>query len=139
MPQKRHGGAANRQLRPLVPWPKASSPTKRPETDEQKRHALAFLQRDADAIHKLLERGESAWVHCTEGINRGPSGVMAYLLLYTDATLEDAQDAVGSVRSRANVKKNTFLEQLRVIAARQKVFPRPHASVEIRDGGGGSR
>ena len=51
---------------------------------------LTFLRRDAREIHRCLQRGESVWVHCAQGFNRGPSGLLAYLLLYTDASWDQA-------------------------------------------------
>ena len=45
-----------------------------------------FLLRDSRMIARECERGCATWVHCAQGFNRGPSGVLAFLLLYTDAT-----------------------------------------------------
>ena len=110
---------------------------KKPETAAEKSHALAFLRHDAEQIHRALQRCEEAWVHCTRGINRGPSGAMAYLLLYTDANLEQAQEAVGEARDRAKTTKNTFREQLAELAAGKKElsFPPSHKDVLLLDGG----
>ena len=65
---------------------------RKPSTEAERERVLEFLRRDAREIHRCLQRGESVWVHCAQGFNRGPSGLLAYLLLYTDASWEQACD-----------------------------------------------
>ena len=68
---------------------------------------------------------------------------MAYLLLYTDATLEQACAVVRRARSRARTnvqgKANTFIEQLAKVAQLPKIKFADHTRVAIVDGGGGGR
>jgi len=50
------------------------------------------------------------------GINRGPAGVMAYLLLHTSVpTLAHAQRAVRKIRKKAAITRNTFVRELEMI------------------------
>ena len=65
---------------------------RKPSTEAERERVLEFLRNDAREIHRCLQRGESVWVHCAQGFNRGPSGLLAYLLLYTDASWEQACD-----------------------------------------------
>ena len=43
-------------------------------------------------------------MHCAQGFNRGPSGLLAYLLLYTDASWEQACDLGVRIRVRVRVR-----------------------------------
>jgi len=106
---------------------------KPPETDAEKRLATEFLVRDAGLIDRSLSRGEDVWVHCAQGFNRGPSGVLAYLLLYTDADWKQACRLVEAARPRARGKRNTFRHELKALGPR--LFRRDHTAVIIRDGG----
>jgi hypothetical protein len=110
---------------------------RKPTTDKERELVLAFLERDAREIDKALSRGESVWVHCAQGFNRGPSGLLAYLLLYTDCGWEEACAAVKAARPRARTHHNTFAEQLLELAARPKAgrLLADHTKVDIRDGG----
>jgi hypothetical protein len=107
---------------------------RKPASDAERERVLEFLKRDAREINKSLQRGESVWVHCAQGFNRGPSGLLAYLLLYTDASWEEACDLVKAARPRARTRHNTFREQLEQIASGPKGFA-DHTSLDIRDGG----
>ena len=107
---------------------------RKPASDAERERVLEFLKRDAREISKSLQRGESVWVHCAQGFNRGPSGLLAYLLLYTDASWEEACDLVKAARPRARTRHNTFREQLEQIARGPKGFA-DHTSLDIRDGG----
>ena len=56
------------------------------------------------------------WVHCAQGINRGPAGLMAYLLLHTDApSLKAVQRMVKARRAKARTRSNTFATELEEI------------------------
>jgi len=72
------------------------------------------------------------------GINRGPSGLLAFLLLYTDATWEQACRLVKAVRPRARTQNNTFALQLQSL---QPILPKlsliPYSTLDIVDGAGG--
>jgi hypothetical protein len=51
-----------------------------------------------------------------QGINRGPAGLLAYLLLHTRvASLRDAYNIVKGVRSKARTRSNTFSTELETI------------------------
>ena len=108
----------------------------RKPTDAKEEHfVMDFLKRDAREIDRTLSEGRSVWVHCAQGFNRGPSGVLAYLLLYTDATLDQACDAVRRARPRARTHKNTFIEQLTKLSTQSKIKHALHSRVAIVDGG----
>ena len=91
--------------------------------------------RDAREIDRALSRGESVWVHCAQGFNRGPSGLLAYLLQFTDATWDQACDAVRSARARARTRHNTFVNELLELAKEPKLRHADHTKLDIRDGG----
>ena len=51
-----------------------------------------------------------------QGINRGPAGLLAYLLLHTDVpSLREAQRIVKHVRAKARTRSNTFAVELEAI------------------------
>ena len=53
-----------------------------------------------------------------QGINRGPAGLLAYLLLHTRVrSLREAQRAVKGVRPKARTRSNTFAQELQTICA----------------------
>jgi len=106
---------------------------RKPTNDREKQHVLDFLNRDADHIDRELTRGQSVWVHC--GFNRGPSGVLAYLLQYTDATWDQACGAVRAARRRARTHHNTFEAELQELALQPKKKHAPFSRVVILDGG----
>lgn len=109
---------------------------KRPETEAEKRLAIDFLLRNAAQVDLALSRGSSVWVHCAQGFNRGPSGLLAWMLLYTDASYEQACDRVKAARPRARTHKNTFsaeLQQLLVLHSKKRFTD--HQSFVIVDGG----
>ncbi|KAJ1618116.1 hypothetical protein T492DRAFT_1095133 [Pavlovales sp. CCMP2436] len=111
----------------------------KPSNESSKRLVLDFLRRDAEMIYQSVMRGEQAvWVHCAQGINRGPSGLLAFLLLYTDATWEQACRLVKAVRPRARTQNNTFALQLQSL---QPILPKlsliPYSTLDIVDGAGG--
>ncbi|EOD20353.1 hypothetical protein EMIHUDRAFT_207497 [Emiliania huxleyi CCMP1516] len=108
---------------------------RKPASDAECERVVEFLQRDARAIDASLRRGESVWVHC--GFNRGPSGLLAYLLLYTDASWDEACGALKAARPRARGRHNTFRQQLEQLADGPKanVLLADHRSLDIRDGG----
>ena len=79
--------------------------------------------------------GKTVWVHCAQGINRGPSGVLAYLLMYTTATWEEACKKVKAARKNARTKHNTFVEQLLLLAKEPKMGHVDFHGINIEDGG----
>ena len=107
----------------------------RAETEVARARNIRFLTESARLIQQARSRGESVWVHCTEvrqqrtehqpahvgripsqGINRGPAGLLAYLLLHTDVpSLRDAYRVVKRVRGKARTRSNTFSTELEAI------------------------
>lgn len=68
-----------------------------PDFDEQ---SLALeIPKAVAAIHRLRdELGLSVYVHCTAGVNRSPTVVIAYLSVHEGLGLEDAWDEVHRKR-----------------------------------------
>ena len=89
---------------------------KKPKSQAESLHVLAWLERDAREVDRALRRGEHVWCHCAQGFNRGPSGVLAYLLSYTDATWQQACRRVSDARSRARTTRNTFHVELLMLS-----------------------
>ena len=56
-------------------------------------------------------------------------------MLYTDATFDQACDAVAAARPRARTRRNTFRAELLELAKRPKLKRADHAAVAIADGG----
>lgn len=84
---------------------------------------IRHLTHSANLIKAHRAKGRRCWVHCHQGINRGPAGAIAYLLLHTPVpTLAEACRIVRAARSKARSdedrRPNTFLGELRTIAAR---------------------
>ena len=96
---------------------------------------MDFLKRDAREIDRALSEGRHVWVHCAQGFNRGPSGLLAFLLLYTDATFDQACDVVRRARPRARTRHNTFIEQLTKLSREPKIKHAVHSGLAIVDGG----
>ena len=117
----------------------------KPITVAEKELALECLKRHARDIHALLGTSMSGnlWVHCAQGKNRGPSGVLAYLLMYTTATWEEACAKVGAARPRAQTngrdgriaRENTFIEQLLLLAEEPKLGHADLGGIDIKNGG----
>lgn len=74
---------------------------------------VRHLTKSAGRIAAARARGEHVWVHCAQGINRGPAGLMAYLLLHTECmSLRAVHELVRSIRVKARCRKNTFAGEL---------------------------
>ena len=77
---------------------------------------VRHLTNSARAVADARGRGETVWVHCSMGMNRGPAGVMAYLLLHTEVpTLREAHrllKAHDAHRGKAKCRSNTFAREL---------------------------
>lgn len=52
----------------------------------------------ARAVHELMEAGHTLLVHCSAGVNRSPSTVIAYLHWYREMDLSEAVETVTSRR-----------------------------------------
>ncbi|XP_055899110.1 serine/threonine/tyrosine-interacting-like protein 2 [Biomphalaria glabrata] len=64
----------------------------------------------ADFIHEGLTSGGQVFVHCVQGVSRSATLVIAYLMIKSHMTV---QDAVRLVRSRREISPNPgFLQQL---------------------------
>lgn len=74
---------------------------------------VRHLEASARKIAAARACGSRVWVHCAQGINRGPAGLIAYLLLYTPTpSLPAAFKLVKAARAKARCKKNTFVREL---------------------------
>lgn len=65
-----------------------------PIRDFDDAHLHRQLHEAASALHELIDRGHTVYVHCSGGVNRSPSVVIAYLYWFADWPLEDATDHV---------------------------------------------
>ena len=64
------------------------------------------------------------WVHCFAGINRGPAGLIAYLLLHTRVpSLAAAHALVKRARPKARCRSNTFAAELQDICKKSAGKP----------------
>ncbi len=52
------------------------------------------LHEAASALNALIDDGHTVYVHCSGGVNRSPSVVIAYLYWFANWSLEDATDHV---------------------------------------------
>mmetsp|Transcript_25053 Transcript_25053/g.64694 ORF Transcript_25053/g.64694 Transcript_25053/m.64694 type:complete len:226 (+) Transcript_25053:46-723(+) len=78
---------------------------------------IRHLSKSAARIAQARAEGKAVWVHCHQGINRGPAGLIAYLLLHTNVpSLEAAFEAVKAMRAKARTQNNTFATELTAIA-----------------------
>ena len=77
---------------------------------------VRHLTNSALKVVDARRRGETVWVHCSMGMNRGPAGVIAYLLLHTDVpTLREVHRLVKELdahRRKARTRSNTFAAEL---------------------------
>ena len=137
---------------------------KKPNNAAERKVVMDFLLRDAREIDRELSLGRPVWVHCAQvpyvdalnhalrtmfdgvqGFNRGPSGLLAYLIIYTDATLAEACGLVKEARPQARTRSNTFAAELAELEAEQPkvrridasgaLVLRDHRTLDIRDGG----
>lgn len=65
------------------------------DPDDLRRH----LPECVKALDALLQRGHKVYVHCSMGVNRSPSIVIAYLFWIKGWQLEEAVDHVTRIRS----------------------------------------
>ena len=61
-----------------------------PIVDFDKRDLLAHLDEGVAAVHGALGAGGKVYVHCTAGLNRSPTVIIAYLTQHRDLSLEEA-------------------------------------------------
>ena len=77
---------------------------------------IRHLKKSAGRIKQARARNGGrgrVWVHCFAGINRGPAGLLAYLLLHTKVpSLAAAHAVVKRMRRKARTSSNTFASEL---------------------------
>ena len=91
------------------------------KSDQESERNIKHLKKSAKKIFKARQRDEDVWVHCQAGINRGPAGLIAYLMLHTEVeSLHEAHKLINSVRRKAHTtytnSPNTFSTELERIA-----------------------
>jgi len=59
---------------------------------------LDQLPRCISALHSLMRTGNTTYVHCTAGVNRAPTTIVAYLYWFSNWELLDAAKHVKSLR-----------------------------------------
>lgn len=64
--------------------------TRVPIVDFDKRDLLRHLDTAVDAIDLHVRQGARVYVHCTAGLNRSPSAIIAWLMLHREMTLDAA-------------------------------------------------
>ena len=68
--------------------------TRVPIVDFDKGDLLVCLDAAVEAIHGGMASDGKVYVHCTAGLNRSPTAVIAYLMKHRGLSLDDAQDWV---------------------------------------------
>src|ERR1700761_1346495 len=76
---------------------------------------LEVLQQGADFADREIKRGGKVYIHCRQGLGRGPTMCTAYLLK-TGLTLEDALTMIRKVRPFINPRPGQ-LERLKELEA----------------------
>src|SRR6201996_6387193 len=76
---------------------------------------LEVLQQGADFADREIKRGGKVYIHCRQGLGRGPTMCTAYLLK-TGLTLEDALAMIRKVRPFINPRPGQ-LERLKELEA----------------------
>jgi len=64
--------------------------TRVPITDFDKGDLLVHLDAAVDAVHAGIAAGAKVYVHCTAGLNRSPTTVIAYLIRHRGLGLDEA-------------------------------------------------
>lgn len=64
--------------------------TRVPITDFDKDDLLASLDAAVAAVHVAVESHGKVYVHCSAGLNRSPTVIIAYLVRHRSMTLEEA-------------------------------------------------
>lgn len=70
--------------------------TRVPIIDFDKADLLRHLDAAVAALHDALSSGGKAYVHCSAGLNRSPTVVIAYLVRHRELSLDDAVQWVTS-------------------------------------------
>ena len=66
------------------------TPVRIPIIDMDKRDLGRHLDTAVSALASAVSSGQRVFVHCTAGLNRSPTVIIAYLVAHRDMTLEDA-------------------------------------------------
>jgi protein-tyrosine phosphatase len=74
-----------------------------PVDDNRDQNEVMFnhLQIVTEIIHKVLINNGSVLVHCQQGASRSPTVIVAYLITYSNLTIEQAIKYVQSIRTIA--------------------------------------
>jgi hypothetical protein len=64
--------------------------TRVPIQDFDKRDLLAHLDTAVAAVHAGVQAGGKVYIHCSAGLNRSPTTVIAYLIRHRDMALDEA-------------------------------------------------
>ena len=70
--------------------------TRVPIVDFDKKDLLAHLDQAVGALHAALEGGGKVYVHCSAGLNRSPTVIIAYLIQHRGMSLDEAMAWVTS-------------------------------------------
>ncbi|MFD2147039.1 protein-tyrosine phosphatase family protein [Mucilaginibacter antarcticus] len=84
---------------------------------------LQILIKGADFVHKEIINGGKAYIHCRQGLGRGPTMTIAYLIS-TGLTFDDAFALVKSVRTFIN-PRSSQIEKLKELEKYYLEHPRP--------------
>lgn len=84
---------------------------------------LETLIKGAEFVHKEIANGGKAYVHCRQGLGRGPTMAIAYLIS-TGLTFDDAFALVKSVRTFINPRPGQ-IQRLKELELYYKDHPRP--------------
>lgn len=77
--------------------------------------SLAILEQGADFVDKEIKNGGKVYVHCRQGLGRGPTMTMAYLIKI-GMTFEDAFTLVRKIRTFINPRPSQ-IDQLKKLEA----------------------
>ena len=96
---------------------------KKADNDKDRERNIRHLTESALRIHTARSRGERVWVHCHLGKNRGPAGLMSYLILHTQVrSLREVFARVKAHDKRqprvAATERNTFAAELATMCTR---------------------
>jgi protein-tyrosine phosphatase len=88
---------------------------------------LEVLLKGADFIDKEIKSGGAVYVHCRQGLGRGPTMAMAYLIK-TGLTYEDAYEMIKRVRIFINPRPGQ-IERLKELELYYKDIPKKNQHI----------
>ena len=74
--------------------------TRVPIVDFDKKDLLSHLDQAVAALHAALEGGGKVYVHCSAGLNRSPTVIIAYLIQHRGMSLDEAMAWVLAMQAR---------------------------------------